>query len=234
MKAIAETYRTTGIIHHAYLVEAFGQDAVEGLFAALETELGVARAGNPDFWYGEYTTFGVDDARALREKQMLRPVAGGRKIFVVKAVSMTQEAQNALLKVLEEPTEGTHVFIIVPSLENVLPTLKSRAHALRAEESGGGYAEDAAAFLSADQSSRAKLIKKYVDSSSDDKDKEPAIRFVSALERALRDRADLPHAGEKAVFALTETERVRGYLLDRSPSVKQLLEHLSAVVPRAK
>jgi len=70
---------------------------------------------------------------AVREiRTMQGPVSAPlRVVGILNAEEMTVEAQNALLKTLEEPPSRT-VFVMVTSLpERVLPTLRSRAFSVR-------------------------------------------------------------------------------------------------------
>ncbi len=52
---------------------------------------------------------------------------GGRKVFLVReAELMSREAQNALLKTLEEPPPGVTILLLAPSADQLLPTTISR------------------------------------------------------------------------------------------------------------
>lgn len=56
-----------------------------------------------------------------------RPYEGGRRVFVIEqAEAMRDEAQNALLKTLEEPPAYVHLILISQAIEEVLPTVRSR------------------------------------------------------------------------------------------------------------
>lgn len=56
-----------------------------------------------------------------------RPFEGGRRVFVIEqAEAMRDEAQNALLKTLEEPPDFVHLILISQAIEEVLPTVRSR------------------------------------------------------------------------------------------------------------
>lgn len=229
MEFLIETYRKNGKLHHAYLVEGRRNDAFESLVSLLEGEIGFKTKGNPDFWHADFDTLGIDESRMIAELQMRRAAGGGRKVFVIKADFLTHEAQNSLLKVFEEPTEGTHFFLVVPSAERVLPTLRSRVEIVRmVQDKGDGAA--AKAFLAAGFGKRMDLLKPYIDA----KDKAEALAFVNALERELHGSLKLERANPEELFAFSEIEKVRSYLEDRSPSVKQLLEHLALVIPLRK
>lgn len=72
-------------------------------------------------------TLGVDQARAVIAQAAISPVEGDRKVFLFEEAGvMTDQAANALLKTLEEPTPTT-VFILVAESEDELPsTIASR------------------------------------------------------------------------------------------------------------
>lgn len=72
--------------------------------------------------------FPVEAVRSLRETLYVRPNEAARKVYVLtQAHNMTDAAQNALLKSLEEPP-GYAVFILTcESARQLLPTVRSRA-----------------------------------------------------------------------------------------------------------
>src|SRR6201984_1478779 len=97
-------------LHHAYLLIGEREVVKSSLFDFFDATLRIARVGNPDFSFLEYNTLTVDDARLLAESQSRKNFGSGRKIFVIAANTITEETQNALLKIFEEPTAGTHFF----------------------------------------------------------------------------------------------------------------------------
>src|SRR5215203_2477133 len=78
---------------------------------------------------GAFTTIG--QVREIVRLAASRPFEGARRVFILQADSLNVQAANALLKTLEEP-EGETVFVLLAtSREGVLPTIVSRAQALR-------------------------------------------------------------------------------------------------------
>ena len=70
-------------------------------------------------------TIGVDQVRDLKIK--VRTHATNRRIVVIDPASiMTEEAQNALLKMLEEPSAGLNFILVAESVEPILETIISR------------------------------------------------------------------------------------------------------------
>lgn len=80
----------------------------------------------------EGRSISVDEIRTLREKLALRPFGGGRHIVIIRdADRLTAQAQNALLKTLEEPAGDTVFFLITDQPGAMLQTIVSRCRPLR-------------------------------------------------------------------------------------------------------
>jgi DNA polymerase III delta prime subunit len=70
---------------------------------------------------------GIEDVRKIQKKALLRPFRGKTKAIVIEAYeNITLEAQNALLKILEEPPANTIIAITISKKELILPTIISR------------------------------------------------------------------------------------------------------------
>ena len=69
----------------------------------------------------------VDKIRALRQDAYLSPAIANRKVYIIeKAETMNDSAQNALLKILEEPPQNVIFILITVSAEKLLTTVRSR------------------------------------------------------------------------------------------------------------
>ncbi len=72
-------------------------------------------------------SIGVDEVRELVRRSALAPVGSGFQVLVVEdADRLTDQAFNALLKAIEEPTGHTVWVLCAPTVEDVLPTIRSR------------------------------------------------------------------------------------------------------------
>lgn len=203
---------------HSFLI-AGTADAVEPLLTHLERE-GIDVRDSSDLYVRTYSFFGVEEARELRDRAQLA-AHGAHRVFVIAAPSMTSEAQNALLKTLEEPPMGTLFFIIVPSPAALLPTVRSRVQPLSIahEAISGVSVED---FLQASAEARLKMLTPLLEKGSDDKrDIGSILIFLSSLERRLATRSD----------ALEPIYRARKYALDKGALLKPLLEQVALLVP---
>jgi len=70
---------------------------------------------------------GIDAMRELKSFLWQKPIISLYKLVVINdASSLTPQAQNAILKITEEPPESAVLILIVNQLENLIPPLRSR------------------------------------------------------------------------------------------------------------
>jgi DNA polymerase-3 subunit delta' len=75
----------------------------------------------------EKLSIGVDDVRELVRISALAPVGQRYQVMVIEdADRLTEPAANALLKAVEEPNARTIWLLCAPTVEDVLPTIRSR------------------------------------------------------------------------------------------------------------
>lgn len=211
-------------LHHAYLIEGNRESVESNLKPSLTETLDISMEGNPDFLHMELDLFSINDARRLADFQSKRALVEGRKVIIVSFDRIIHETQNALLKVLEEPTEGTHIFLVTPTLAGFLPTLLSRVEVIKKEEGrieDKEGAENAKHFLQSSPAERIKTVKKIADS----KNKQQARAFLNGLERELYSQGI-----QNNQSSLKQILFAQKYLHDRGSSIKQLLEHIALSV----
>ena len=74
----------------------------------------------------------VKEIRDMRADLSIKPYANARKIYIIPdAEKLTIQAQNALLKTLEEPPEYAVIILIADGLSTFLPTILSRCVVLQ-------------------------------------------------------------------------------------------------------
>lgn len=138
---------------HAYILTGeagMGRKSLANAFAmALQCEEGKAKAcgqchscrqflsGNhPDVIYVRHEkpgSIGVDDVRVqIVDDVEIKPYSSPYKIYIVdQAELMTVQAQNALLKTIEEPPEYVVIILLTTNSESFLPTILSRCTVLK-------------------------------------------------------------------------------------------------------
>ena len=79
-------------------------------------------------------TIGVEELRDYREDMFLSATESRYKFYIIEdADLMTPAAQNALLKVLEEPPSAVHIILLCTESDKILSTIKSRTQYAQTE-----------------------------------------------------------------------------------------------------
>lgn len=80
-------------------------------------------------------TLGVDDIREqINEDALIKPYGSPYKIYIIpRSDTMTVQAQNALLKTIEEPPSYAVFFLLAANIDAFLPTVLSRCVMLNAK-----------------------------------------------------------------------------------------------------
>ena len=184
------------------------EDLVFGLFG----QLGIELRGSPDFLSLKTDSFGIDDARKLND-WALRKAFGAKKVALISPERLTPEAQNALLKTLEEPGEGTHFFINVREASTILPTLRSRlmVESLEQDEMSG----EAKKFLKMSLKERLNYAKKFA---------EKELNLSHFLDELLLAMRELNHTKLPEVYKMREVSDQRG------SASRLVLEHLALLI----
>ncbi|MBQ8288542.1 MAG: hypothetical protein IJX76_07215 [Clostridia bacterium] len=131
-------------LSHAYLVEGTPGSGRETLCRTLLNALirdplncqKLAEGNCPDLHIIEAEKgkrfIGIDKIRAMRQIAPIRPNDLDFHVFLIRdAHNLTVQAQNALLKLLEEPPAPAYFFLLCDSASSLLATVRSRAPVLR-------------------------------------------------------------------------------------------------------
>ncbi len=161
----------------------------------------------------KYRQLTIADARALNNLAAQRPFQKPERIFILTFESATTEAQNALLKLFEEPTLTSRFYLIFPLEDVLLPTLRSR---LMLKQVIHTNAEGALAkeFLRASYAERLELIAAKLK----DTEETWSLNLIRELEYEVRGKGK---TGAEALVFIAEYMRAPG------ASKKMLLEHLA-------
>lgn len=210
----------------AYVVRG-GEHALTAVIAKLEKEKAVER-NSPDFFSRSYRSFGVADAEELRGRVRSKPVRDAHRTFILFVPSMTTEAQNSLLKTLEEPAAAAVFFLITPSPEMLLPTIRSRVQMLVVESKEGELLVDVGDFLAASPEKRITMLKPLYDHEDEGRDIGAVIAFLQSLEKrfAKAKKSTETVAGIHAIY------RARKYATDKGSLLKALLEQVALLAPK--
>jgi DNA polymerase-3 subunit delta' len=111
------------------------EEEVKKLYSQLKPQK-ASFAHDPDLTQLEgENSIGINQVRNLEHNLSLKPHSFPPKIgLVAQAEKLTIEAQNALLKVLEEPIGDSVLILAAPRKENLLPTVVSRCQLIALPE----------------------------------------------------------------------------------------------------
>ena len=218
-------------LHHAYCILGDTDDITKKLKNFFLKELNFPVTNNPDFWCGEFDVMDIKDSRTIKSLHNSKPVLVDKKIFLIKTNFITEKAQNAMLKLFEEPRGDTHFFLVMSSLSNIIPTFKSRFFIV--DEIGKENSIiDPAAFCKMSIGNRLKEIKKITDAlSEEEKSKILVVKFINSLQKELKNRFDFYKINKDELYIFEDIEKIRQYLNDQSPSIKMLLEYIAIILP---
>lgn len=122
-----------GRFSHAHIIT--GEDGIGKSLIAKETAIRIL-GKDKEKQYVDIVEFnmvkdkksiGIEEIKNLIQETTKRPYEGDKKVIILyKADKMTEAAQNAFLKTIEEPPKGIFIILLCEKLENILDTIKSR------------------------------------------------------------------------------------------------------------
>ena len=163
-----------------------------------------------------YEKFGIAEAQSLVKAAHVRPGSHDTQLCIIRTQFVTLEAQNALLKVFEEPPESTTFLLVVPREFTVISTLMSRCVVVDTTETtvvNTQFQE----FLAGSYAERLALI----DTAQKKKDASWQRSIKSGLIEYVQTHAE----------NVKELEYSARLLLTRGASNKFLLEHVALTIP---
>lgn len=209
--------------HHAVLIERGEREAV-GL--VLWNEL---QALSPAHRFFNQTVLDIDTARSLIT--WAQTPYNDEKIAIVSFSTITLPAQNAMLKMLEEPRVGVRFILITSNKDNLIETVLSRICEFKTKNETRSTTSDdfANEFLRTPHALRMKLpfvveLLARLDEEGR-KDREGVRAFVLSLSQTLSKKVS------SSRYVL-ETVKVASYVSDPSASGKALVEYLSLLLPQ--
>lgn len=183
-------------------------------------------------------SFSVDTVRALRAEAFILPNEARQKVFLLhNAHTMTREAQNALLKLLEEPPSYLCLVLTAPAARLLLPTVISRVTPLplgeardeapdpeREAQVRSLAAELAGALLAGDPYAALAATAPLEGDRDLTRETLPALR--RALHARLKSSANAPAAIER-ILKLMENAEAQAAALERNGNLNLIITRLA-------
>lgn len=131
IKKMLEQAITNNKISHSYMF--LGISGIGKRMLAREFAIKVLKVGDteniPDLLYIEPdgNSIKIEQIREMQKRVQEKPIQASKKVYIIdEADKMTKEAQNCLLKTLEEPPEFVTIILIGTNENAFLTTIKSR------------------------------------------------------------------------------------------------------------
>jgi hypothetical protein len=182
---------------------------------------------SPAHRYFQQTVLDIETSRAIIS--WAQAPYNDERVALITFHTAGLPAQNALLKILEEPREGTRFIIVTTHKKNLIDTVISRMHHMdMAEETESDAARE---FLKAEPQARMKLpsvVSMLMQTDEEGrKDREAVKGFILSLAGTLGKTKSDPRYVKEAIEAAS-------YASDPSASGKALIEYLSLLLPIIK
>lgn len=226
--------------HHAFYVVGEREQGIEDALAWGERVLGLPASGSRDVLVLRHELFSVEDARAAHEAAYRMPVEGEVKLIIIGASRIFHEAQNALLKLCEEPPLGTYLVFVLTSEGVLLPTLRSRLLPLAVPPASDTSVDvldvKAKAFLEGALEEREAIVADILDKAKSDTPEEKqaaraeALSFVQALMKVAYAKREDPQVHA----LLRDLDIFIPILHERAAPLKPIMEHVLLVTPQPK
>lgn len=224
-------------LYHSYVIEGEPETTGMDLLKFLETR-GEAEKKSPDVLFQVYESFTMDNSGEIKDWHSRLGIGKCKKICIIATKFINREAEQTLLKIIEEPAENTHFFIIVPDSSTLLGTILSRVQVIKKEKTLNKNDKDiqkeAENFIASSPKERidtvASIIKENKDEENSGQLRFYATSFINGLESIIYKKFKKNINDKKIKFTLSELQKARGYLITPGASVKMVLEHLAFVI----
>lgn len=172
------------------------------------------------------STFGILEAHDLAR---LASSLDRETSFFVKVESITTEAQNALLKLTEEPSRFFQLVLVVASDQSILPTFKSRFRIVHLKQEETILDFDFKKFISSPLATRLEMLADYIEHPDDDEEAQAKKYFFREFISGLHHEFNK----DKNTYALKVLANVDSYGGMTAPSYRMFFEYLATNLPIA-
>jgi len=176
-----------------------------------------------DIFFIEKAEINIEDARSIKENAILKPAFGDFRIVIISANKLGREAEQSLLKILEEPPKETKIIIITPNPKVISPTILSRV--VKIKDSFREIDEEVLSYLKKDSVTKLKMVETILK----DENKN-LLSFFDQIE-ILVDQKGLTQNKDWRESLLDIYEAKKALQIPGT-SKKQILEYISLTLPK--
>ncbi len=219
-------------LNHFYLIEGDVESSRELLISFLDEREYVNEGNVLDEYYESLNV----EANSILQSHHSEKSGDGKKIIIVRTKDITSVAEHALLKMCEDPTEDTHIFILIPSISSIPDTLRSRAQIIKMPRTTMQADILAVNFMKVSKNERMDIIAEIIKKYKDDKEVETSAPLRDEARSLVDALATLAHKTYKFPYSIQDQEKLSDlinahrYLSTSGASVKMILEQLALVL----
>jgi hypothetical protein len=217
-------------LSHAVIVTGNRDLNIELVKQYLSSE-GFVTTANPDFYVFNAEQLLIDDAFAIIQMLTSQKVSD-RRVCIIACDRVTHEVQNTLLKTIEEPHTGTHIILLVPTTDALLPTILSRAQVFQgaSAEMSTRLTDYVDSFLRSAPADRFGFIEQWVKNKKEEENltKIEVVAFITEIEKRVWE------TGNRDSQLFEDIERMRTYAQIRGASHRVILDFLGMICPQVK
>lgn len=165
------------------------------------------------FVFHDFNQLKINDVRNLKNLLLM----SGKESHIIKFETFTEEAQNAFLKILEEPTSQKKLVLVTKSKTHLLDTVLSRILVVNMSNKDTEYKY--ADFLNKNVADRLGTVSEILKLDKEDIKKESRILLSAILKNK-----DLSVKDRQSVA------KMHDYLFDKGSSAKHILEFVAVTL----
>ncbi len=219
-------------LYHSYVVEGNPDKTTTKLVDFLK-DRGEIEEKSPNLLIQTYESFTMKDSGQIKEWHSQLAFGSGKKICIIATKFINHEAEESLLKIIEEPGHNTHFFIILPDSSVLLETILSRVQVVKDKEIDKEN-KIAESFVSLKTKERMTLIDNFIKENTDvdnsGKLRHSAINLINQLENIFYSKFKSDIFNEKNKKVLEEIKKSRNFLKLPGSSVKYILQNLALFI----
>lgn len=131
----------------------------------------------------EKNSIGIEEVKELQKEMIYKPFQEKKQVAIIHdAQKLTHEAQNSLLKALEESKSYSVYILHVDNERNLLPTIRSRSRIVYTQQSTNQDIDNLTDIFEKDLVTQFAQIEKFSES------RDSANEFINAVENGIKER----------------------------------------------
>ncbi len=220
-------------LYHSYVIEG-DPNILPNKIIELLKKRGELEEKSPNLLIQEYESFAIKDSVVIKEWHSKLALGSRKKFCILSTKFINREAEQSLLKIIEEPGLDTHIFIIIPDSSVLLDTIISRVQVIKITEEGENeMGEVAKLFISSKIKEKLTLVDKFIKENTEEgnsgKLRHKTIELLNELELVFYPKFK---NGENtnSVKILGEIKKGRSYLRQPGSSAKYILQNLALII----